>query len=156
MTLRYQENPVLLVNSYGPRIASGRNVRARYRSQQAASVVTRTKQSCHFGVFEVEVKSEVPTIDTTRRPGKRGRWFGQELSASVEDGTSRLEKVPRPSLAFLGAERADLNRRTSSSLSVSEVLAYANFHIRLNASMAVMEECDRHRLTQILLRRQWA
>jgi len=36
------------------------------------------------------------------------------------------------------------------------VLAYANFHIRLNASMAVVEECDRHRLTQILLRRQWA
>ena len=156
MTLLYQENPVLLVNSYGPRIASGRNVRAQHRSQQAASIVTRRKQSCHFGVFEVEVKSEVLTIDSTRLPGKRGRWFGQEASTSVENGPSRLKKFPRASLSTLQPRRLDVDRRISSSLSISEVLAYANFHIRLNASMAVVEGCDRQRLTQILLRRQWA
>lgn len=156
MSPQYLENPILLVNSSGPHATSGRNVRARFRTQQAAKRIRSETQNGHFGMFEIDPKPYVTTADNIFAHRKPSHFVNQVTDHDVDTITQRPNKVPRVRSSSHKVVQDEPPLQPCSALNPSEILAYANFHIRLLASMTILTNRSRDSLSQVLLCRQWS
>lgn len=153
MSSQYLENPILLVNSSGPSAASGRNVRAQFRTRQAAKRIRSESQCGQFGCFELGSGNPYTPVQENSPVRKRNK---RSPANSKDAGTIaqwprnvRQRRSPTPEVLHCEPPPPTLPK-----LSPSEVLAYATFHIRLMSSMALLTNFDR--LSQVLMCRQWS
>lgn len=154
MCSHYLENPILLVNSSGPLAASGRNVRAQFRTKQAAKRIRSESQSGQFGVFELGPGNPfTPVVEgyPARKKKKRSSPANSKDAGTIAQWprVERQRRSPTPEI-----QRCERPPPSLPRLNPSEVLAYATFHIRLMSSMALLSDCDR--LSQVLMCRQWS
>lgn len=154
MSPQYLENPILLVNSNGPVAASGRNVRARFRTQQAAKRTRSEGQNGQFGVFEVNPGTTSTTAADVYPVRKRSKCPDQATEFDSNIIAQWPKKAVRDQSVIRKPKHGPKSVLVHSTLKPSEVLAYATFHIRLLASMAVLTNPDH--LSQVLLCRQWS
>lgn len=150
MTLQYQENPLVFLNSNGPSSLSGRNVRSRERSK-AAQKHANPNQTGYFGQIQLN--------------GKRDNEEGR-VKATSKRRKATLSPIGQ---VYMGLDHAPgyLDRGCSSNaitisrsgspgppLDPSEILAVATFHIRRIAAMTIQQHPER--LRDVLRCRQWS
>jgi hypothetical protein len=149
MRLQYQENPLLFLNSSGPSVPSGRNVRAQARTLQLSNAPPN--QTGYFGQIQLSIKRDNDE-NKSRSPPKRRKAVvslnGQHVTSLRRKSDQTTAETPSNDVA--------LSRSVSPNASVdpSEILAAATFHIRRIAAMTIRQHPER--LRDVLRCRQWS
>lgn len=150
MTLQYQENPLLFLNSSGPSAPSGRNARAQARTKGAQTSSPPTTGGS-FGQIQLNVKRDNDD-GKTKTPQKRRKAISN-INRQIATNTPQLDQLSQGSSVH-NQDRSPASDSSISSLDPSEILAVATFHIRRIAAMTIRKRPDR--LRDVLRCRQWS
>ena len=137
---QYQENPLLFLNTTGPSVPSGRNVRAQARTQQASLANATPTQGGYFGQIQLNGK-HTSDVNGQKTPQKRRRTTSRLNGQTAKYADRQLTN-------------GTLKTGSDSPLDPSEVLAVATFHIRRIAAMTIRQHPER--LRDVLRCRQWS
>lgn len=152
-SFRYNENPLVFVNSTDSSIPQGRNVRAQARTQQAAQQAPVRRQEGSFALLDFNLKRHSGKQDS-KCGQKRRKKTSQSSGSSSPNSQCDVVAKPGPHLTNFTNPLQAIQLVPRSSPNPSEVLAVATFHIRRLAAMTVQTHPDR--LTEVLRCRQWS
>lgn len=149
MRLQYQENPLLFLNSSGPSVPSGRNVRAHSRTLHLSNATPN--QTGYFGQIQLNGKRDHDENKSRSSPKRRKAV----VSLNNQHVTSP-RRMPGQTTAESPDSGVALSRSASPNalLDPSEILAVATFHIRRIAAMTIRQHPER--LRDVLRCRQWS
>ena len=151
MAFQYDENALLFINSSGPSVPKGRNVRTQARTQQASLLAPAKQQLVYFSELDLSAKrqSDTQSSETGR---KRRKAVVHQNSQSPSKALVRQANPPETRLTV--GLPAPHGAFPNGQLDPREVLTVATFHIRRIAAMTVRTHPDR--LGDVLRCRQWS
>ena len=147
MKFQYQENPLLFLNSSGPSVPSGRNVRAQARTQHLSNAIPN--QTGFFSQIQLSGKREHDE-SKVKSPTKRRKAVA---SLNGQNDTRLMHDQPTAE-SPVNAVGSSRSVSPNASMDPSEVLAVATFHIRRIAAMTIRQHPER--LRDVLRCRQWS